>query len=382
MKKIYWRPSGVSRSMLLMLALFSLGGMTVVEVFKTTIEQKMYKEKLKAARRMKQAIKYLAEKREKISGSIDQDNDPTHSGLIGALMTNITSTSGHLGAKQTSINPNWAAVMIEHFRRAKLQVGDTIAIGFSGSFPALNLATIIAAESYGLKPLVTTGVTSSMWGANLPEFTWLDIERHLLEARIISTKSLAASLGGQGDRGRGLSKKGIQLVKSAILRNGVQRIEAQSTQQSMDQRMAIYLKAAGESEIKAYVNVGGNTVSVGSSLGKKLYKEGLNLRPSATALSVDSMMSRFAREGLPVIHMIRVKNLAEKYGLPIEPKELSKPGEGRIFIKEEYNMPLAFAVLLSLCALLYIFIKSDLGFRIFYSAEMKDKNAQPPSQMV
>ena len=382
MKKIYWRPSGVSRSMLLMLALFSLGGITVVEVFKTTIEQKMYKEKLKAARRMKQAIKYLAEKREKISGAIDQDNDPTHSGLIGTLMTNITSTSGQLGAKQTSVNPNWAAVMIEHFRRAKLQAGDTIAIGFSGSFPALNLATIIAAESYGLKPLVTTGVTSSMWGANLPEFTWLDIERHLIEARFINTKSLAASLGGQGDRGRGLSKKGIQLVKSAILRNGVQRIEAQSTQQSMDQRMDIYLKAAGESEIKAYVNVGGNTVSVGSSLGKKLYKEGLNLRPSATALRVDSMMSRFAREGLPVIHMIRVKNLAEKYGLPIEPKQLSKPGEGRIFIKEEYNIPLAISVLLSLCALLYIFIKSDLGFRIFYGAEMKDESAQPPSQMV
>lgn len=382
MKKIYWRPSGVSRSMLLMLALFSLGGITVVEVFKTTIEQKMYKEKLKAARRMKQAIEYLADKREKLSGQIDRDSDPAQSGLIGTLMTNITSTSGHLGAKQTSVNPNWAAVMIEHFRSADLKSGDAIAIGFSGSFPALNLATIIAAESYGLKPLVTTGVTSSMWGANLPEFTWLDIERHLLEAHFIKTKSLAASLGGQGDRGRGLSKKGIQLVKSAIMRNGVDRIEAQSTEESMDQRMDIYRKEAGEAEIKAYVNVGGNTVSVGSSLGKKLYKEGLNLRPSAAALSVDSMMSRFAREGLPVIHMIRVKKLAEKYGLPIEPKKLSMPGEGRIFVKEEYNLSLAIVVLITLCSLLYIFMKSDLGFRIFYSTEIKDESALPPSQMV
>ena len=221
-----------------------------------------------------------------------------------------------------------------------------------------------------------------MWGANLPEFTWLDIERHLLEAHFIKTKSLAASLGGQGDRGRGLSKKGIQLVKSAIMRNGVDRIEAHSTEESMDQRMDIYRKAAGETEIKAYVNVGGNTVSVGSSLGKKLYKEGLNLRPSAAALSVDSMMSRFAREGLPVIHMIRVKKLAEKYGLPIEPKKLSMPGEGRIFVKEEYNLSLAIVVLITLCSLLYIFMKSDLGFRIFYSTEIKDESALPPSQMV
>lgn len=382
MKKIYWRPSGVSRNMLLMLALFSVTGISAVEIFKTTIEQKLYKEKLRAAKQMKAAIKLLAEKREQVSGSIDTEIDPTRSGLIGTLMSEITSTSGHLGAKQTSVNPNWAAVMVEHFRRAKLNAGDTIAIGFSGSFPALNLATIIAAESYGLKPIVTTGVTSSMWGANLPEFTWLDMERHLIEARIIKTKSMAASLGGQGDRGRGLSKRGLQLVKSAILRNAVQRIEATTPQESMDQRMEIYRTAAGDADIKAYVNVGGNTVSVGSLLGKKLYKEGLNLRPSASALSVDSMMSRFAREGIPVIHMIRVKQLAEKYGLPNEPNELPKVGQGRIFVKAEYNLILTILVLISICSLLYIFMKSDLGFRIFYSAESKDNSAQPPSPMV
>ena len=382
MKRVYWRPSGVSRNMLLMLAIFSLGGMATVEVFKITIEQKLYNEKLKAAKEMAHAIEYLSEKREQVSGSIDKELDPTGSGLIGSLMTAITSTSGHLGAKQTTINPNWAAVMVENFRLAKLRSGDTIAVGFSGSFPALNLATIIAAESFGLRVLVTTGVTSSMWGANLPEFTWLDMERHLLKSRIINTKTLAASLGGQGDRGRGLSKKGLQLVKSAILRNGIEQIEANTPKASMNKRMDIYRTAANGQEIKAYINVGGNTVSVGSMLGKKLYKEGLNLRPSATALSVDSMMSRFAREGLPVIHMIRVKKLATQYGLPLEPKVLSEVGEGSIFVKEEYNLYLTVSMLVSMFALLYIFMKSDLGFRIFYSAEMKDDSALPPSPMV
>lgn len=382
MKKIYWRPSGVSRSMLLMLALFAVGGMTTVEVFKTTIKQKMYKEKLKAARNMKSAIKFLAKKRKSIAGKLDEDVDPCQSGLIGVLMSDITSTSGHLGAKQSTINPNWAAVMVELFRKAKLVKGNTIAVGFSGSFPALNLATIIAAESYGLKVLLTTGVTSSMWGANLPEFTWLDMERFLIEARLISTKTLAASLGGQGDRGRGLSKKGVQQVKTAILRNSVQLIDAKTAKQSIEERIEIYKKAAEDEEIKAYVNVGGNTVSVGSLLGKKLYREGLNLKPSATALSVDGMMSHFAREGLPVIHMIRVNKLAEKYGLPLEPINLPEVGEGRIFVKEEYNLPLTVTIQILLFLLLYVFMKSDIGFRIFYSADSKDERGAPPSPMV
>lgn len=382
MKKIYWRPSGVSRSILLILALFSVGGVASVEVFKSTFQQRMYKEKIRAARQMGKAIQHLAKERIKISGPLDLDSDPAQSGVIGILMSDITSTSGHLESKQTTINPNWAAVMIEYFRRAKLKAGDQVAVGFSGSFPALNLATVIAAETYGLKLLVTTGVTASQWGANVPEFTWLDIERILIEARIIKTKTLAASLGGQGDRAHGLSSKGIQLIKRAMLRNNVPFIEAKTPEESMNSRMKIYEEAAGEEEIKAYVNVGGNTVSVGSIIGKKLYREGINLKPSANALSVDCVMSRFARNGLPVIHMIRINKLAERYGLPLSPKFLPRVGEGKIFVKEEYNLYLVVAVLSLILIALYIFMKSDLGFRIMYTAEESKSAAQPPSPMV
>ena len=37
--KIYWRPAGVSRSMLLMLALFSLGGITVVKYLRLQLSE-------------------------------------------------------------------------------------------------------------------------------------------------------------------------------------------------------------------------------------------------------------------------------------------------------------------------------------------------------
>lgn len=381
MKKIYWRPSGVSRSMMMMMAGFAIIAMLSVELFKTNITQKMYKEKLRAAKQMESAINLLSQKRAEIAGHIDLEADPARSGLIGQLMSDITSTSGHLAAKQTSINPNWAAVMVELFRRAKLQKGDTIALGLSGSFPALNLATFMAAEAMELKVISIVGVSASMWGANVPDFTWLDMEGILAERKLINRRSIAASLGGVGDRARGISAKGRELLKGAIDRHRLHLINSKTPDLGLAERMEIYKREAGEEAIKAYVNVGGNTLSVGSMVGKKLYHSGLNMNPSADALSIDCVMTRFARENIPVIHMIRVHGLAERFGLPLSPLELPKVGEGKIFTKAEYNLNLVLGVLIALLGLLYVFMKSDIGYRILYSGEVKE-GAKPPTPMV
>ncbi|MBM4290323.1 MAG: poly-gamma-glutamate system protein [Deltaproteobacteria bacterium] len=381
MKKIYWRPSGVSRSMMLMMSALAIVGMIAVESFKTKNRQRMYDEKLKAAQLMSQSMSALAERRAAVAGHIDLEDDPTRSGMIGALMSDITSTSGHLQAKQTTVNPNWAAVMVDLYRRAKLKAGDTIAVGLSGSFPALNLATYAAAEAMELKVVSITGVSSSMWGANLPEFTWLDMERHLLDRKILRTRSVAATLGGVGDNARGVSPKGRALLKAAVERSGLPLITSKSEDEGLEERMEIYRRSANGAEIKAYVNVGGNTLSVGSLVGKRLYSEGLNLHPSAGALSVDCVMTRFAKEDIPVIHMIRVDQLAERYGLPLAPRVMPKAGEGTIFLKAEYNISLVVGVIAALLGLLYVFMKSDVGYRIFHSGDLKE-GAKPPAPMV
>jgi ABC-type uncharacterized transport system permease subunit len=92
-------------------------------------------------------------------------------------------------------------------------------------------------------------------------------------------------------------------------------------------------------------------------------------------------MTRFAREDVPVIHMIRIHRLADRFGLPLSPVELPKVGEGKIFTKAEYNLNLVIAVLAALLGLLYVFMKSDIGYRIFYSGELKE-GAKPPTPMV
>jgi poly-gamma-glutamate system protein len=267
--------------------------------------------------------------------------------------------------------------MVELLKKSGAKGGDIVAVGFSGSFPALNLATFAAAEALELKVIAITSVAASTWGANVPKFTWLDMERVLYRKRLVSQKSVAASLGGQEDRALARSKKGRRLLQEAVERNKVEILEAGSFDESIFKRMDIYQKLAEGKRIAAYVNVGGGTASVGTVVGKELFKPGLNRRPSPAALSVDSVMSKFARDGAPIIHMVRVNDLAEKYGLPKNPRVMPAVGEGHIFTRLEYNLYLVAGFLVMLLFISYIFLRLDIGYRIFAPARITKTPGHP-----
>jgi poly-gamma-glutamate system protein len=362
---------------LFVIAILSIASMLLVELIKVNQKQAFYTEKLQAAHAMKQGMEVIKDHRMKNIGPIDPAVDPTNSGLIGVPQSPITSTFGYLPGKQHTINPNWAAVMVELLRQAGAKEGEVIAVGLSGSFPALNLATLVAAEVLKLRPIIITSLAASTWGANIPRYTWLDMEAVLNQEGVISYRSVAASYGGQEDRALGRSKKGRQLLREAIERNGLTPLEFEDTKESIDERMDIYRRFAGEAPIVAYVNVGGGTVSVGTAVGKRLFNPGLNRRPPPGSLSVDGVLSRFAREGVPVIHMVYINKLLEKYGLPPSPSVMPKIGEGEIFIKRTYNLYLTAGNLLFLLLVLYAFLKRDIGYRIFGSRRITQAPRHP-----
>jgi poly-gamma-glutamate system protein len=377
MKKIYWRPSKVPRVVLLVISVFAIACMLAVELMKVKKKQPHYDEKIQAAEAMKHGMQVLKAYHMKNIGPIDTAVDPADSGLIGLGQSPITSNFGYLPAKQHTINPNWAAVMVQLFRQAGVKNGDIVAVGLSGSFPALNLATLAAADVLKLETVIITSVAASTWGANIPEFTWLDMEAVLQKKGVISCRSVAASYGGEEDRGLGRSKKARNLLGAAIERNGLSPLEFEETKDSIDDRMAIYRKFAGGRPIAAYVNVGGGTVSVGTAAGKRLFNPGLNRRAPPGALSIDGVLSRFAREGVPVIHMVYTKKLIEKFGLPPSPSVIPEVGEGQIFFKIGYNLYLAAASLLVLFLVLYAFLKLDIGYRIFGSRRIVQTPRHP-----
>lgn len=381
MKKVYWRPAKVSRRIHVFIAFAAALGLLAVETYKVRNQQQYYKEKLKAARLMRDGMNAIREYHVREIGPIDLEVDPTGSGMMGQLISPITSNTGSLIAKQTAANPNWAAVLVHMMKRAGVKKGDPIAVAFSGSFPALNLAVLAASEALELRPAIISSASSSMWGANHPKLTWLHMEKLMFEQRIFSVRSAAASLGGQADRGLGLGKEGRALLRQSVEETGAPLIHAKSPQENLELRMARYREVLADEQPVLFINVGGGTISVGTTVGKKLFRPGLNRRPPAKALEIDSVMSRFANEGAAVIHLIQIVKLAKRYGLPVAPKETPAIGDGKIFFREEYNLWLAAGVLLVIIAMLVAFMRMDLGHRIFHSggAELGPKQ---PERMV
>jgi poly-gamma-glutamate system protein len=407
MKKIYWRPRAVSRPALLLIALISLAGLSVVERWKVMNPQPFFEEKRAAALLAQKAFDVVKKARVELGVAIDPTIDPAESGLVGLPMSPVTTVSGEVSAKQTSANPNFAAVIVDMLKEAEVQEGDVVAVGCSGSFPALNICAYAACETLKIKPLVISSSSASQWGANVPQLLWPDMERLLRQKRagangeeeppIFNIKSIACSIGGYQDRGLGLSEEGLKLVISSIERNGLNpfRIDVPPITEgdaltglredflaNINERMELYENAAEGKPIKAYINVGGGTVSVGRNIGKLMFRPGLNRRPPRHVRGIDGVMPRFINSGVPVIHLVHINALADRYTLPLEPATMPSIGTGGVFKGIDYSKPLVFGVLAFILLSLYGFIRSDVGFRLLRASQRSRKTDSPPEPMV
>ncbi|MBX3182405.1 MAG: poly-gamma-glutamate system protein [Polyangiaceae bacterium] len=380
MKKLYWRPPGVSRAALMLITGVAVVSLLAVTHFPQVKQQPWSGEKLAAARLARDSM--AAIKREKVRRAIPIDSrfDPAGTGVIGESITPVTSNTGYLDAKLTSANPNFAAVIVHLLKQAEVGKDDLVAVGVSGSFPALNVSTYAALATLGATPLIIASTASSEFGANHVGYLWLDMEATLEKHHLIEFRSLAASLGGIDDRGVGMSDTGRELLREAIARSGAVRIEADSLTHAIDERMALYERRAGERPIRAYINVGGGSASVGTHVGKKQFGPGLNRSPPSGEDMADSVMLRFAKRGVPVIHLSSMKVLAERYGLPYDPRTEMPIGQGNVYERTEPNRWLAAGGVLAILLSMLAFIRMDLGARVLRLTPRAPKGH--PEQMI
>jgi poly-gamma-glutamate system protein len=371
--KLFWRPSNVSPILLVLVAIASVGGYVIVESYRITHQLPYHRSKVRASRLTQKAFEAVKQTRAKLRIPIDEFTDPNESGLIGKAVSQITSKSGQLPAKQSTLNPNWAAVFVDLYKGARLRKGDTIAMALSGSFPALNIAALAACKTMELEPIILSSVSASMFGANHRKLTWLDMEKSIRDAGLWDYKSVAASYGGIQDIGHGISRKGIRQIKAAIKRNKVDKLtggdcDTQSLENPclavmIEKRINMYKAAAGGTPIRAYINVGGGIASVGSLRHKKSFRSGLNIRePDGGTLGQDGVMHFFLRKDIPVIHISRIKRLANRYNLPWLPPTIPKPGFGGVFYGESYATWLVWCVLIGIVLALFAITRMDTSF--------------------
>jgi hypothetical protein len=131
--------------------------------------------------------------------------------------------------------------------------------------------------------------------------------------------------------------------------------------------MKLYLEHARDRRIAAYINIGGGSASVGTHVGKKLFRPGLNT--VAPRGSVDAVMTRFVQDGIPVIHLSSEKTQAERYGLPITPREPQPVGQGTVFRKIDFNPWLAAGSVALILITMLALLRFDLGFRVLHRGE-------------
>lgn len=360
-----WRLDNRRKWILLGLAALALLLQALLDATRAPTRQRDYEVKLAAAERAAEAYRVLQEFRSLDYPEVDLLNDPAGTGLIGPEFSQITNAQGNLESKLTSLNPNWAAVMVDYFRQVGLSPGDPVAIALSGSFPGLNIGLYAAIEAMRLRPVAITSVGASMWGANDPSYTWLDMEQVLFDAGVFTTRSALASFGGGDDMGRGLSPTGRQYIIDAAARNGVPLIKSANIEDAITQRMAFYEEQSRGRAYRCYINVGGGVASLGSSNNKPALPSGLSFDLGPHNWSRKGTLVLFAERGVPIIHLLRVQTLARRHGLPRSPDVLPAPGDGEIFVKTMYRLPLAALVLVVYCGLCVLVLAPEVSRGIF-----------------
>jgi poly-gamma-glutamate system protein len=276
-----------------------------------------------AARLMRRAIDIVAARRAKMQFPEDPSLDPNRTGLIGAETGDLLTTTGDLDAKRTTTNPNMAALIAHLLREAGVTRGQTIGIACSGSFPALMLASIAAAKAAGARPAVILSLGASSYGATDARFSLLDVYAALLEAGFCNDPPAAVSLGGEKDQGLEFEPSVRDALVHRIEGTRIPFIRESDLQKNVALRWTAYESRGGP--IAALINCGGSYSSLGTNPYVLQLKPGLVSDVAVSSPSQRGLVQETAARHIPVIHLLHIKGLALRYGLPWDPVPLPEP---------------------------------------------------------
>lgn len=267
------------------------------------------------------AISYMSEMINAVSDycienniQIDKTTDPKETGLIGPEWTDMTTTIGHLEAKRTSLNPEFASLMVSLFREAHLKKGDEIALGCSGSFPGLLLASLASAKAMGLNCKTIISLGSSSYGANRLDLNMLDIFHTLINRGLINKLPVGISLGGEGDIGSEWDNDIRNILINKIELSNIPFIYKENLIENVDQRVDL-LGFKRENPPKVFINAGGATANIGTSTSILHLKPGLINRARIPPVEQQGLLHFALRNDIPVIHLLYIKGLVFEYDL-------------------------------------------------------------------
>ena len=378
MKRLYYRAEKVSKASLIAMLLTAIGCLLLVSLAGLSKSKSIRLAMLDAAYRSEAAFDAIHQGREELGCRMLKLHDPAETGMLGPSMSLVTTLPGHLDAKQTSVNPNFAAVVIRYLTDIGAKPGDHIAIGCTGSFPALNIATITAVESLGLQPILVSSAASSQYGANDPDFMWPDMERLLYDQGIISTRSKLTTRGGFRDDAVGMTDDTREKLDESIRRSGSRLNESEDMDDAIFTRMKLYANNAPIQSYVAYINVGGGSASVGGSEGNEQFGGGLTLPSDLRSMPVepvDSVATRFLNSNVAFINMVDVVKLAKRHGLPVASVKKVDVNIGSLDQSKTIQRPLALLAIIVILAHVYLIMRPPLWWTTFCDSRSSSQHS-------
>lgn len=320
----------------------------------STVKAEYYYEKKAAAELTLQSYQAIKEAMKTLNISINSQFDPNETGLIGIPSSSITTGKGDLNAKLTSTNPHFAALIVAYIKEAGLNKNDIVAVFLTGSFPALNIAALSALKILELNPIIITSVGSTMWGANHPQFTYLDMERTLNQKGVHDFKTAAASVGID-DIGNEYSREGKKFIEASITKNNISFLRNEHLDEAIRKRIEIY---TSEGKIKLFINVADHT----NSLADGHVRSGL-IKPREIK-EKNGILAYFSKSGVPVINLVDVIDLAKKNHLPIAPHPLPNIDDCELYYTRRYSVDQAAIYLMILILIMFLVFKLDINYYI------------------
>lgn len=345
------RHGRVNRWVLVAAALVALGLYYLETGSARWVRGRAYESKLAAARLAQAAFAEVKALRDSLGLPVDSLSDPNVTGLVGVQYSAVTYGRSDLSDALTTTNPNFAAAVVEMLSSAGARQGDTVAVSWDGTYPALNVHVLAACRALGLTPVVVTTLSAGSWGANLPGWTWPDIERRLTTAGALTGRSAAAFIGAEDDNGRGLSPEGRELLDSAAARAGMTPESPDSLAAGVEARRVAF------GRVKAAVLVGRAVAHSGDPLAPAPSRV---LRGRSDRLRSGGLVRAFMEQGVPVVHIANPRRVAAAYRLPVAPVPLPELGRGRLFFERRYSTWLAGLFAAVLLALLWFVVRYDV----------------------
>lgn len=310
----------------------------ILENTKQLSEKEYYDVMLSASAKTEAAFQALKAEKLRRGFTISSLDDPNQTGMIGEPYSEITTTLGNLEAKRSTTNPNISAMIVDMLVQCKVKAGDNAAVNLSSSFPCVNIATLCALDAMDVKAIVINSVGASTYGANLPEFTYMDMEHFLSENGYIKNHTTYFSLGGIGDQGKEMPEEIKRAITTRLKSYGLTFLSYDDIDENTNARAALYDK---QGKPACFINAGGNLLSFGGGSEMVSSKNGVIL-PGNTVKGNHGLIPLYLRENVPVIHLLNMKILLPAYGLPIDPMPLPIVGQGGVYQTFKYNIHLAF----------------------------------------